>query len=430
MVRLFLITLLACCTEVIASVRQHHNPSPIVIGIRSALERKQRPKSRRHAVNTINSSSESPIVIGIQSALARKKRPTSSRRDAVDAVSGTSAYTHRTRSAFLKTQSSAPHPDYRDEASLLLGNADLQHQPQPLTTPMNVRHNYRALSFVETMICGAVSRSVAQTIMHPFNCMKTLLQQPGSSSLIQLMRPTNWGLLTRGAGAQAILSIPNGAVNFAVIEFVRGQLSTSPLWGPGLDFLSSCIATITCSAVSTPQMMLCDNIMAGNYPNIVAAAKGLARKGDLYAGWWPGLAGKLPSYALTWTLFQQLKRLHQTAILAKQKNRVAKDWENSVMGCLASATAVCVMIPMDTVKTRLVTQAGRSSEKVYKGIIDCAIKTFQQEGIGAFYRGLPPRLISVVPMIGIQFGVYEAMKKIMHQRQANSASIELMEEFE
>jgi len=34
----------------------------------------------------------------------------------------------------------------------------------------------------------------------------------------------------------------------------------------------------------------------------------------------------------------------------------------------------------------------------------------------AFYRGLSPRLISVVPMIGIQFGVYEAMKKAMLTR--------------
>ena len=41
-------------------------------------------------------------------------------------------------------------------------------------------------------------------------------------------------------------------------------------------------------------------------------------------------------------------------------------------------------------------------------------------GIIAFYRGLAPRLISVVPMIGIQFGVYEFMKKAVL---ANNASL-------
>jgi len=52
----------------------------------------------------------------------------------------------------------------------------------------------------------------------------------------------------------------------------------------------------------------------------------------------------------------------------------------------------------------------------YKGIIDCGLRISREEGIKTFYRGLAPRLLSVVPMIGIQFGVYEAMKKVMIQR--------------
>jgi hypothetical protein len=75
------------------------------------------------------------------------------------------------------------------------------------------------------------------------------------------------------------------------------------------------------------------------------------------------------------------------------------------------------MIPMDTIKTRLVTQAsGKAMEGAYKGIIDCAVRVAREEGMGTFYRGLPPRLVSVMPMIGIQFGVYEFMKKVMLKR--------------
>ena len=107
--------------------------------------------------------------------------------------------------------------------------------------------------------------------------------------------------------------------------------------------------------------------------------------------------------ALTWTLFQQLKVAHE-----KLFDRPPKDIENSIMGCIASATAVCIMIPMDTIKTRLVTQASMAARGVdivpYKGIVDCAVRIAREEGISVFYRGLPPRLVSVVPMIGIQFG--------------------------
>jgi len=51
--------------------------------------------------------------------------------------------------------------------------------------------------------------------------------------------------------------------------------------------------------VSTPQMMICDNVMSGTFPNLSAAVSGLMKdKGvkGFYTGWWPGLAGKIPSY--------------------------------------------------------------------------------------------------------------------------------------
>ena len=68
---------------------------------------------------------------------------------------------------------------------------------------------------------------------------------------------------------------------------------------------------------------------------------------------------------------------------------------------------------MDTIKTRLVTQLSVPDLPPYRGMIDCAHKVYAEEGLKAFYRGLPPRLLSVVPMIGIQFGLYEFMKKVM-----------------
>jgi hypothetical protein len=46
-------------------------------------------------------------------------------------------------------------------------------------------------------------------------------------------------------------------------------------------------------------MMIVDNIMAGTYPNLPKAVIGLSKdKGirGFYGGWWPGLAGKIPSY--------------------------------------------------------------------------------------------------------------------------------------
>ena len=40
--------------------------------------------------------------------------------------------------------------------------------------------------------------------------------------------------------------------------------------------------------------------------------------------------------------------------------------------------------------------------RAYKGVRDCFTRVLREEGVGAFYRSLPPRLMSVVPMIAIQ----------------------------
>ena len=37
----------------------------------------------------------------------------------------------------------------------------------------------------------------------------------------------------------------------------------------------------------------------------------------------------------------------------------------------------------------------------------------REEGLGSFYNSLPPRLVSVVPMIGLQYGTYEFIKRFL-----------------
>lgn len=61
---------------------------------------------------------------------------------------------------------------------------------------------------------------------------------------------------------------------------------------------------------------------------------------------------------------------------------------------------------MDTVKTRLVTQAAASKYN-YTGIVNCFTRMIREEGVGSLYNSLTPRLVSVVPMIGVQYFVYE-----------------------
>ena len=48
--------------------------------------------------------------------------------------------------------------------------------------------------------------------------------------------------------------------------------------------------------------------------------------------------------------------------------------------------------------------------------------TAREEGLKTFYRGMPPQLVRVVPMIGIQFGVHEFMKRVLQEQSIAAAA--------
>ena len=197
---------------------------------------------------------------------------------------------------------------------------------------------------------------MAQTLMHPANTYKTMLQLKGATPANLMSKLTPERLL-RGADAQFLLSMPHGALYFFVIDRVKSNLATffsASKFSFLQDFAASTISTVFCSIVSTPQMVsysrtcscsrprsrlylltllfpallscitiitpqprpplltilflplppphfqvLTDRLMAGMYPSLPAAMRSIIRSDGLagfYTGWWPALAQKIPSY--------------------------------------------------------------------------------------------------------------------------------------
>ena len=312
-------------------------------------------------------------------------------------------------------------------------------QPLPQTTPkksttskrsrlLNAFSKYnqreeRVLTYYGMMLAGAVARSASATAVHPLNVWKTMLQTKGGTPPL----PITWEAYSRGAGSQFLMSIPHGALNYAVTETIKIELAkiaielelnskvSRRILDPVLDFLSSALSTFVCSIVSTPQMVLTDRIMAGVYPNFLEGVQTIARSKEgisgFYVGWFPALVQKIPSYALTWIFFQQIKTAFFFAM-----QRTGNTLENTILGALAAAGACCVMIPVDTIKTRLVMDGLGEDARAYSGMIDCCRKMISDEGWRSLYRALTPRLLAVTPMIGIQFGVYETIKRLFLQQ--------------
>jgi hypothetical protein len=80
----------------------------------------------------------------------------------------------------------------------------------------------RSLSYREVMIAGAVAKSVATTAVNPLNVIKTLLQRQNDG---QAFPTLTWRVLSRGAVAQLLLSLPHGAISFVATEVLHLMLA-------------------------------------------------------------------------------------------------------------------------------------------------------------------------------------------------------------
>ncbi|XP_022820936.1 mitochondrial uncoupling protein Bmcp [Spodoptera litura] len=105
-----------------------------------------------------------------------------------------------------------------------------------------------------------------------------------------------------------------------------------------------------------------------------------------------------------------------------------RDWRPFIYGGLASIVAEFGTFPIDTTKTRLQIQGQkidpRHVELRYTGMVDCFVKTSQQEGVKALYCGIWPAVLRQATYGTIKFGTYYSMKKWIAQHRADGGSIE------
>uniref|UniRef100_A0A7S1SPR2 ADP,ATP carrier protein n=1 Tax=Tetraselmis chuii TaxID=63592 RepID=A0A7S1SPR2_9CHLO len=83
--------------------------------------------------------------------------------------------------------------------------------------------------------------------------------------------------------------------------------------------------------------------------------------------------------------------------------------ERMLSGALAGASAQLSIYPLEIIRTRLTL----CSNGTYRGMGDAAIKIYRQEGAMAFYRGLIPSLVGILPYAGVDITTFEILKDIL-----------------
>lgn len=85
-------------------------------------------------------------------------------------------------------------------------------------------------------------------------------------------------------------------------------------------------------------------------------------------------------------------------------------------GGSAGFIEVCIMHPLDLVKTRLQLQATASVIKssdphYYNGVFDCLRKMYRYEGVTSFWKGIVPPILAETPKRAVKFVTFEQYKR-------------------
>jgi solute carrier family 25 (mitochondrial folate transporter), member 32 len=82
-----------------------------------------------------------------------------------------------------------------------------------------------------------------------------------------------------------------------------------------------------------------------------------------------------------------------------------------ILGGTSKIVASCITYPYQVIKSRI-QQRGVGSQYFYTGVVDCVTKTWKQEGVRGFFRGLIPNAMKVAPSSALTFVVYEEVLKL------------------
>lgn len=148
---------------------------------------------------------------------------------------------------------------------------------------------------------------------------------------------------------------------------------------------------------------------------IVISMQNIIRKEGLrglYRGLSPTIAALLPTWAVYFAVYGQLKELlHSYADSSDQLSFGS----NMIAASGAGAATAMATNPLWVVKTRLQTQGMRVGVIPYTSISSALRRIMQEEGFRGWYSGLLPSLAGI-SHVAIQFPAYEKIKTYLAQR--------------
>ncbi|XP_078085535.1 electrogenic aspartate/glutamate antiporter SLC25A13, mitochondrial [Mustelus asterias] len=288
--------------------------------------------------------------------------------------------------------------------------------------------NYAMMELAESVYrftLGGIAGAAGATFVYPIDLVKTRMQnQRSTGSFVEEIMYRNSmdcfrkvlryeGLfgLYRGLLPQLMGVAPEKAIKLSMNDFVRdrfykndGSISlAAEIFAGGCAGGSQVIFTNPLEIVKI-RLQVAGEITIGPRVSALAVIKELGLFG-LYKGARACFLRDIPFSAIYFPCYSHLK------ISFTNENGQVHPGNLLLSGALAGMPAASLVTPADVIKTRLQV-AAREGQTKYSGLVDCFWKILQQEGVGAFWKGVTARVLRSSPQFGVTLFTYEVLQKI------------------
>ncbi|KAK6119616.1 hypothetical protein DH2020_046639 [Rehmannia glutinosa] len=301
------------------------------------------------------------------------------------------------------------------------------------------------------LISGGIAGAVSRTAVAPLETIRTHLMVGSSghstTEVFQnIMQTEGWPGLFRGNFVNVIRVAPSKAIELFVYDTVNKNLSSKAGEQPKLPIPPSLVAG-ACAGVSSTlvtyplelvktRLTIQVNLNPSCHLFPISAkfillayfhdaerrlqwfarrfcqniARGWAR--ELYRGLTPSLIGVIPYAATNYCACDTLRKLYRKIFKQEKIGNV----ETLLIGSAAGAISSTATFPLEVARKHM--QVGAvSGRQVYNNVLHALASILEREGMQGLYKGLGPSCLKLVPAAGISFMCYEAMKRILVEKE-------------
>jgi len=297
---------------------------------------------------------------------------------------------------------------------------------------------------IDQAICGIGAGIVSTFCMQPLDLLKVKFQVATASkslgiyqSLSNIVNKDGLTGLYRGIGVNMVGNAASWGLYFLWYTMLKeraGSNEPGVKLNAGQHLLCSAESGIITAFMTNPLWVIKTRMFTTSrsdkkaYRNIfdglyrIARYEGLA---GLYKGTVMSLVG-VSNGAIQFMAYEELKKLgRERKIKRGVAENEAVDLSNTeyiAMSGAAKMFAIGLTYPYQVVRSRLQYQdlgesaVGPHGASPYTSIRDVVIRTYRHEGLRAFYKGLAPNTVRILPGTCVTFVVYENLSAYIRQK--------------